>query len=132
MRTTYTEKRFFKWYEDDISVSLRNKSGSYGGAARCSLSTLSGNNRGLMRDGLQVGAATASGAREIDRVHDNNEQLPSRDTGRRTDKRDTRERLPSRGGVAVVVSTDNGNAEPGRASGQLQRTGRVQRPTGGE
>jgi hypothetical protein len=28
---TYTEKRFFEWYEDDVSVTLRNKSGSYGG-----------------------------------------------------------------------------------------------------
>lgn len=28
---TLTEKRFFKWVEDDISVSLRNRSGSYGG-----------------------------------------------------------------------------------------------------
>ena len=32
---TLTEKRFFKWYVDDIAVSLRAKSGSYGGAARC-------------------------------------------------------------------------------------------------
>ena len=31
--TTYTEKRFFKWYEDEISVSLRAKSGSYGGGS---------------------------------------------------------------------------------------------------
>jgi hypothetical protein len=28
---TYTEKRFFEWHEDDVSVTLRNKSGSYGG-----------------------------------------------------------------------------------------------------
>lgn len=28
---TLTEKRFFEWHEDDISVTLRNKSGSYGG-----------------------------------------------------------------------------------------------------
>lgn len=27
----YAEKRFFEWHEDDISVTLRNKSGSYGG-----------------------------------------------------------------------------------------------------
>lgn len=26
-----TEKRFFEWHEDDISVTLRNRSGSYGG-----------------------------------------------------------------------------------------------------
>jgi len=30
-RITLTEKRFFKWYVDDIAVSLRAKSGSYGG-----------------------------------------------------------------------------------------------------
>ena len=28
---TYTEKRFFEWHEDDISVTLRNAGGSYGG-----------------------------------------------------------------------------------------------------
>ena len=28
---TLTEKRFFEWHEDEISVTLRNKSGSYGG-----------------------------------------------------------------------------------------------------
>lgn len=33
MLKTYTEKRFFKWCEDEISVSLRNKSGSYGGGS---------------------------------------------------------------------------------------------------
>ena len=31
--TTLTEKRFFKWVEDDISVTLRSKSGSYGGGS---------------------------------------------------------------------------------------------------
>lgn len=31
---TYTEKRFFEWHEDDISVTLRNHFGSYGGAVR--------------------------------------------------------------------------------------------------
>lgn len=30
---TYTEKRFFEWHEDDISVTLRNHFGSYGGGA---------------------------------------------------------------------------------------------------
>lgn len=30
---TYAEKRFFEWHEDDISVTLRNKSGSYGGGS---------------------------------------------------------------------------------------------------
>lgn len=30
---TLTEKRFFEWHEDDRSVSLRAKSGSYGGGS---------------------------------------------------------------------------------------------------
>lgn len=30
---TLTEKRFFEWHEDDISVTLRNKGGSYGGGS---------------------------------------------------------------------------------------------------
>ena len=30
---TVTEKRFFQWYEDDVSVTLRSKSGSYGGGS---------------------------------------------------------------------------------------------------
>ena len=32
-RTTLTEKRFFRWYEDDKSVTLRHRSGSYGGGS---------------------------------------------------------------------------------------------------
>ena len=31
---TMTEKRFFKWEEDDVSVTLRSKSASYGGGQR--------------------------------------------------------------------------------------------------
>ena len=30
---TLTEKRFFEWHEDDISVTLRNNGGSYGGGS---------------------------------------------------------------------------------------------------
>lgn len=33
---TYAEKRFFEWHEDDVSVTLRNKSGSYGGGQKFS------------------------------------------------------------------------------------------------
>ena len=33
-QTTLTEKRFFEWHEDDVSVTLRNKGGSYGGDLR--------------------------------------------------------------------------------------------------
>lgn len=32
-RTCYSEVRFFKWVEDDKSVSLRAQSGSYGGGS---------------------------------------------------------------------------------------------------
>lgn len=31
MTKTFTEKRFFEWREDDVSVTLRASSGSYGG-----------------------------------------------------------------------------------------------------
>ena len=37
-KITLTEKRFFEWHEDDVSVTLRNKSGSYGGGQRYSSS----------------------------------------------------------------------------------------------
>lgn len=30
---TLVEKRFFEWHEDEVSVTLRNKSGSYGGGS---------------------------------------------------------------------------------------------------
>lgn len=33
MMKTLTEKRFFYWVEDDISVTLRSRSGSYGGGS---------------------------------------------------------------------------------------------------
>ena len=32
-KITVTEKRFFEWHEDDLSVTLRNKGGSYGGGS---------------------------------------------------------------------------------------------------
>ena len=32
-QVTLIEKRFFEWHEDDRSVTLRNKSGSYGGGS---------------------------------------------------------------------------------------------------
>ena len=40
MMKTLTEKRFFEWHEDDVSVTLRNKSGSYGGGLRFWLFTV--------------------------------------------------------------------------------------------
>ena len=33
MMKTLTEKRFFEWHEDDKSVTLRNRGGSYGGGS---------------------------------------------------------------------------------------------------
>lgn len=30
---TFTEKRFFQWYRDDVSVNLRASGGSYGGGS---------------------------------------------------------------------------------------------------
>lgn len=32
-QATLTEKRFFEWHEDNIAVTLRNHSGSYGGGS---------------------------------------------------------------------------------------------------
>ena len=32
-KITLTEKRFFEWHEDDVSVTLRNRGGSYGGGS---------------------------------------------------------------------------------------------------
>ncbi len=29
---TLTEKRFFEWHEDEVSVTLRERGGSYGGS----------------------------------------------------------------------------------------------------
>ena len=37
---TLTEKRFFEWYEDDVSVTLRNRDGSYGGGGERSANYL--------------------------------------------------------------------------------------------
>ena len=63
---TLTEKRFFEWHEDDVSVTLRNRGGSYGGGQRYSLSALPGNHRSIVCHRLQMGAAGTSDARETD------------------------------------------------------------------
>lgn len=43
---TLTEKRFFEWHEDDKSVTLRNRGGSYGNGSEvlviCYIKTRSG------------------------------------------------------------------------------------------
>ena len=66
MKKTLTEKRFFEWHEDDVSVTLRNRSGSYGGAARYSLSAISRHGRIALCHRLQMGATRTSNAREVD------------------------------------------------------------------
>ena len=64
---TLTEKRFFKWVEDDISVTLRNRGGSYGGgAAKSSLSAIPRHHRSVMCNRLQMGTTRTSNAREVD------------------------------------------------------------------
>lgn len=60
----YAEKRFFEWHEDDKSVTIRNKSGSYGGAA--SALYVSRYHRGIVCHRLQMGAATTGRARQTD------------------------------------------------------------------
>lgn len=65
-QTTLTEKRFFEWHEDDVAVTLRGSSGSYGGAARFSLSALPRHSWISVCDRLQVGATRTSDAREVD------------------------------------------------------------------
>lgn len=32
-KITFTEKRFFQWYKDEVSVTLREHSASYGGGS---------------------------------------------------------------------------------------------------
>ncbi len=66
MKKTLTEKRFFEWHEDDKSVTLRNKGGSYGGGARYSLFALPNQSRSLMCHRLQMGTTGTSSAGEID------------------------------------------------------------------
>lgn len=52
---TYTEKRFFEWHEDDVSVTLRAKSGSYGGGSEVfiidSIKTRSAPSAGMTGEG---------------------------------------------------------------------------------
>lgn len=67
---TLTEKRFFEWHEDDKSVTLRNKSGSYGGGAKYSLSALYRNDRSVVCNGLQMGAAGTGHARKTDNMRE--------------------------------------------------------------
>ena len=67
---TLTEKRFFEWHEDDKSVTLRNRGGSYGGGAKSSLSTLPRQSRSIVCHGLQMGTTRTSNAREVDSMRE--------------------------------------------------------------
>lgn len=53
---TLTEKRFFEWHEDDVSVTLRNRGGSYGGGSEvlviCSTKTKSEHCHTMITKGL--------------------------------------------------------------------------------
>lgn len=62
---TVTEKRFFEYHEDDISVTLRNKGGSFGGGAKCLLFALPRCRWGVVRNRLQMGATRASRSRKV-------------------------------------------------------------------
>lgn len=61
MTRTYTEKRFFKWYEDEVSVTLRNKSGSYGGGSEVLVVTITMNSYQVVTQGDEpIGGILAS------------------------------------------------------------------------
>lgn len=51
-----------------MSVTLRNRSGSYGGGARYLLSALPGYHRSIVRNRLQMGTTRTSIAGETDRM----------------------------------------------------------------
>ena len=46
---TFTEKRFYQWYQDEVSVTLRSCSGSYGGGSEV-LVLESNQNHATIRD----------------------------------------------------------------------------------
>ena len=49
---TYTEKRFFEWYEDSVSVTLRSSGASYGGGSEVLIVET------LIFDGAQITSQT--------------------------------------------------------------------------
>jgi hypothetical protein len=51
MTRTYTEKRFFQWYEDETSVTLRGRSGSYGGGSEALVVTITMNSYQVVTQG---------------------------------------------------------------------------------
>ena len=55
----FAEKRFFKWVEDEVAVSLRNRSGSYGGGSE----VLVVEEPIIFRDELIVGESDGRGDR---------------------------------------------------------------------
>lgn len=68
--TTLTEKRFFEWHEDDKSVTLRNKSGSYGGGSEVLVcgEVLTEKQRGRLMDTITLAVETGGGERKRDCV----------------------------------------------------------------
>lgn len=59
---TLTEKRFFEWHEDNVSVTIRNRGGSYGGGSEvlviCSISRQSEQSAQEILKGLETNMLT--------------------------------------------------------------------------
>lgn len=59
---TLTEKRFFEWHEDNVSVTIRNRGGSYGGGSEvlviCSISRQSEQSAQEISRGLETNMLT--------------------------------------------------------------------------
>jgi len=56
----YAEKRFFEWYEDELSVTLRERGGSYGGGSEVLVVLESNQNHATAKDTEVVNALPAS------------------------------------------------------------------------
>lgn len=98
---TLTEKRFFEWHEDDVSVTLRNKSGSYGGVVRFLSLNVLGMIAGHPTPKIcEVGVAYTINQRDY------------------------------KGVMIIVVSEDNGIVDGEQPSRELLRTGRLQQYVG--
>lgn len=98
MKKAYAEKRYFEWHEDELAVSLRAKSGSYGGGSEVLV---------LQRRFSDV------------RIYDT-EICTSLESG----GGEGGNNLPMI--VEEANAEGNRNIEPRSASGQLQRAGCVQ------
>lgn len=82
---TLTEKRFFEWHEDDVSVTLRERGGSYGGGQRGTRYLLYQTTIGALcaTDYKWVQQEQVEQGKLIvyERDNDNDEQLPGGDRG---------------------------------------------------